>query len=96
MKLLAICVLLSHIRVSLSIFLHYYNIILVLKMFTLTKFTNRACVESVKRSKTVICTSKYYGEFHINLLALWTALGLDSRPRPNYILSVCYRYNTFL
>lgn len=65
-------------------------------MFALTKFTNRACVESVKRSKTVICTSKYYGEFHINLLALGTALGLDSIPRPNYILSVCYRYNTFL
>lgn len=81
MKLLDICLLLSHIRFSLSIFLYYYNIILVLKMFALTKFTNRACVESVKRSKTVICTSKYYGEFHINLLALGAALGLDSIPR---------------
>lgn len=60
---------------------YYYNIILVLKMFALTKFTNRACVESVKRSKTVICTSKYYGEFHIDLLALGMVLGLDSIPR---------------
>lgn len=61
-------------------------------MFALTKFTNRACVESVKRSKTVICTSKYYGEFRPNLTLARIrdkTLGL-ARPKFISILILCY------